>query len=134
MAARATGRPRQSASQRPAEKQKRAPAKTTSAKTKPAKKAAPAKKTATAKKGAPPRKSPANKAVARSTRSQPRKKTVTPADNATAEMLREQNEALRAELEQAHARIQQLEELNRNVVNRIDWVIDSLQSALAAKS
>mgnify|MGYP001596675465 CR=1 len=45
-------------------------------------------------------------------------------------LLRDQNEALRTELEQARARIQHLEELNRNVVNRIDWVIDSLQSVL----
>jgi len=45
-------------------------------------------------------------------------------------LLREQNEALRAELEQAQARIAHLEDVNSNVVNRIDWVIDSLQSVL----
>jgi hypothetical protein len=48
-------------------------------------------------------------------------------------LLIEQNEALRAELDHANARLTQLEELNKNVVNRIDWVIDSLQSTLTAK-
>jgi glutathione synthase/RimK-type ligase-like ATP-grasp enzyme len=57
-----------------------------------------------------------------------------PADLETANaLLIEQNEALRAELDHANARITQLEELNKNVVNRIDWVIDSLQSVLTAK-
>jgi hypothetical protein len=48
-------------------------------------------------------------------------------------LLIEQNEALRAELDHANARLTQLEELNKNVVNRIDWVIDSLQSILTTK-
>ena len=47
-----------------------------------------------------------------------------------ADSLVEQNRLLRAELERAQARIKHLEELNKNVVNRIDWVIDSLQSVL----
>ena len=46
------------------------------------------------------------------------------------ELLIEQNQSLRDELEQANARIKHLEELNKNVVNRIDWVIDSLHSTL----
>ena len=50
-------------------------------------------------------------------------------DNET-ETLAEQNRLLQAELKRAQARIKHLEELNKNVVNRIDWVIDSLQSAL----
>lgn len=52
------------------------------------------------------------------------------ADAPAHEFLLDQNEALKAELEQAHARIAELEELNRNVANRIDWVIDSLQGEL----
>ncbi len=44
--------------------------------------------------------------------------------------LAEQNRLLRADLKRAQARIRHLEELNKNVVNRIDWVIDSLQSVL----
>ena len=49
------------------------------------------------------------------------------------EMLAEQNAALREELENAKARIAQLEALHEDVVNRIDWVIDSLQTALEDK-
>jgi hypothetical protein len=60
--------------------------------------------------------------------------TTKPTDLDTANaLLIEQNEALRAELDHANARLTQLEELNKNVVNRIDWVIDSLQSTLTAK-
>jgi len=59
---------------------------------------------------------------------------IKPTDLDTANaLLIEQNEALRAELDHANARITQLEELNKNVVNRIDWVIDSLQSSLTVK-
>jgi hypothetical protein len=49
------------------------------------------------------------------------------------EMLAEQNAALRAELEHAKARIAQLEALQVDVINRIDWVIDSLQTVLEEK-
>jgi hypothetical protein len=49
------------------------------------------------------------------------------------EMLAEQNAALREELEHAKARIAQLEALHEDVINRIDWVIDSLQTALEDK-
>ena len=49
------------------------------------------------------------------------------------EMLVEQNAALRAELEHAKARIAQLEALQVDVINRIDWVIDSLQTVLEEK-
>lgn len=48
-------------------------------------------------------------------------------------MLREQNSALKGELEQARARIAQLETLNKDVIDRIDWVIDSLQTVLEEK-
>ena len=49
------------------------------------------------------------------------------------EMLAEQNAALREELEHAKARIAQLEALHEDVINRIDWVVDSLQTALEDK-
>lgn len=49
------------------------------------------------------------------------------------QLLQERNEALLAELEQAKARIAHLEEVNKNVANRIDWVIDSLQSMASTK-
>ncbi|MGD8481148.1 MAG: hypothetical protein PVI61_13595 [Methyloceanibacter sp.] len=49
------------------------------------------------------------------------------------EMLAEQNAALREELEHAKARIAQLEALHEDVTNRIDWVIDSLQTVLEDK-
>ena len=39
-------------------------------------------------------------------------------------MLAEQNAALKAELAQAKARIVELEALNADVINRIDWVIE----------
>lgn len=59
---------------------------------------------------------------------------VAPGDMETAlQLLSEQNEALRHELEQATQRIAHLEEVNKKVVDRIDWVIDSLQSVLEAK-
>ena len=48
-------------------------------------------------------------------------------------MLAEQNAALRGELEHAKARIAQLEALQVDVINRIDWVIDSLQTVLEEK-
>lgn len=40
---------------------------------------------------------------------------------------------LEAELKDAKARIAELEKLNEEAVNRIDWVIDSLQTVLAEK-
>lgn len=49
------------------------------------------------------------------------------------QMLAEQNAALKAELEQAKSRIAELEALNRDVINRIDWVIDSLQTVVDDK-
>lgn len=54
--------------------------------------------------------------------------SIGPATSDTSEFLREQNAALRAELEQAKARVIHLEQINKNVINRIDWLIDSLQS------
>ncbi|MFT5511155.1 MAG: hypothetical protein ACI89J_004255 [Hyphomicrobiaceae bacterium] len=79
------------------------------------------------------RKAPAKSAKAsnaKSAKKQVTANTAMPADGLATGMPLEQNEALRAELEQAQARIAELEELNKNVVNRIDWVIDSLQGAL----
>lgn len=108
MAARTKGKMKQVGSARaapkPAAKRAAAPAKSPRAKS-PAAKAAPAKKTRKAK--------PASAL-----------------ETTDIVLLREQNEMLRRELEQAQARIQHLEEVNKNVVNRIDWVIDSLQSVL----
>lgn len=49
------------------------------------------------------------------------------------QMLAEQNAALRAELELSNARIARLEALHADVVDRIDWVIDSLQTVLEEK-
>ncbi|MBU2533205.1 MAG: hypothetical protein KKB37_10725 [Alphaproteobacteria bacterium] len=48
-------------------------------------------------------------------------------------LLHEQNDALRAELESAHARIKHLEDLSKTVADRIDWIIDSLQGVLKEK-
>ena len=80
------------------------------------------------------RKAPAKSPKTKRVKKQASATTTVPADGLVtgmeSEMLLEQNAALRAELEQAQARIAELEELNKNVVNRIDWVIDSLQGAL----
>ena len=81
-------------------------------------------------------------AVLKSTAAKPKSKTkpksksstgrrVAKASDAdTIAMLNEQNEALREELAHAQSRIQELEALNKTVVNRIDRVIDSLQGLL----
>ncbi len=42
--------------------------------------------------------------------------------------LEEENARLRAELAAAHARIAELELKNTEIINRIDWVIDSLHN------
>ena len=86
-----------------------------------------AKKAVVAKKGLPGKKRRGQSASAKKT-SVPRAKAV----QGTSELdaLADQNRLLRAELKRAQARIKHLEELNKNVVNRIDWVIDSLQSVL----
>lgn len=41
---------------------------------------------------------------------------------------------LEAELAAARARIAELEKLNEEAVNRIDWIIDSLQTVLSEKA
>jgi uncharacterized coiled-coil DUF342 family protein len=51
-----------------------------------------------------------------------------PAD--TIETLREERDALRQQLDMATARIAALEAQRDNALNRIDWVIDSLNSLL----
>lgn len=69
---------------------------------------------------------PANK------KSVPRK-TLADTQKSTAEeltLLKAQNEALKAELELARAQVEQQEKLNRDVANRIDWIIDSLQGLM----
>ena len=108
MAARTTGKPKQANSAR-------SPAKAFVAKKAAGQKALPAK---------PERTKSASIKKAR------RAKPNASQSNMETELLIEQNQSLRDELEQANARIKDLEELNKNVVNRIDWVIDSLQSAL----
>ncbi len=108
MAARTSGKPKQASSAR-------SPSKAAIAKKAAGQKALPAKprrtKSATTKKAR----------TAKSNASQ---------GNMETELLIEQNQSLRDDLKQANARIKHLEELNKNVVNRIDWVIDSLQSVL----
>jgi predicted RNase H-like nuclease (RuvC/YqgF family) len=47
---------------------------------------------------------------------------------ARAKALERERDSLRAELEAARAHIAMLEESRSQVVNRIDWVIDSLQT------
>ncbi|MGI9477688.1 MAG: hypothetical protein ACR2PI_13380 [Hyphomicrobiaceae bacterium] len=103
MAARTKGKPKQAGSTRPTTK-------------------------TAAKRAAAPAKTPKAKSVTAKKARQTKPAAVT--GDAETALLRDQNEALRTELEQARARIQHLEELNKNVVNRIDWVIDSLQSVL----
>lgn len=111
MAARTTGKPKQASS-------RRSPSKSLVA-----------KKTATTKRAAS--KTRATKSAA-AKKPRPAKAATSKAGkgNMETQLLMDQNEALRAALEQAQARVTHLEELNKNVVNRIDWVIDSLQSAL----
>lgn len=41
---------------------------------------------------------------------------------------------LEAELAEAHERIGELERLNEEAINRIDWVIDSLQTLLESQA
>lgn len=108
MAARTTGKPKQASG-------RRSPSKSLVAKKTAATKGA-AAKTRTSRSASAKKARPAKAATGRG--------------NMETQLLVEQNEALRAELEQAQARVTHLEELNKNVVNRIDWVIDSLQSAL----
>ena len=47
-----------------------------------------------------------------------------------AELQRERDALLR-QLQDAEHRISELEELNKQAINQIDWVIDSLQTVLA---
>lgn len=70
-------------------------------------------------------KAPAKKAVP--------SKALTAKQNSSSDeltLLKEQNDALKAELELARAKVEQLEKLNRDVANRIDWIIDSLQGLM----
>jgi len=109
-----------------------APKKTTARK----KSAAPAKATAKSKAGPsvePPTKARTKpKPKSKSRTGTPRRGSKT-TDADVLAMLKEQNEALGAELEQAQQRIRELEDLNKAVVNRIDWVVDSLQDLLTKR-
>jgi hypothetical protein len=120
MAARATGKPKQASSGRASTKAGTSSPNATRAAKAAAKKSASAKRT-----GA---KSATSGKVSSSS-----KPASSKYNDPVAQLLADQNEALRAELEQANARIRELEVLNKNVLNRIDWVIDSLQSVLEAK-
>ncbi len=96
---------------------------------------APQQKKAPTKKAAPAKKATQKSAARKSTRSRAKGAERPAAKTATTEgqMLAEQNAALKAELAQAKARIVELEALNADVVNRIDWVIDSLQTVIEDK-
>lgn len=50
------------------------------------------------------------------------------------EALREQRDSLNSELEGAKARIAELEDVQSQVINRIDWVIDSLHNVSKGES
>ncbi|CFW99877.1 conserved protein of unknown function [Candidatus Filomicrobium marinum] len=51
-----------------------------------------------------------------------------------ARALKKERDSLRAELTAAKKRIAELEAINENAVNRIDWVLDSLHTLLEKKS
>lgn len=68
----------------------------------------------------------------KSASSRARSKTATATKKPTVAALQRECAALQTKLEVAQARITELEKLNENAVNRIDWVIDSLQTALDA--
>lgn len=53
---------------------------------------------------------------------------------AEAQALKKERDSLRAELTAAKKRIAELEAINEDAVNRIDWVLDSLHSLLEKKS
>lgn len=99
-------------------------------------KRAPAPRKAEAPRSSEPaaKKTPPKRATTKASRAGKKAKSQSARGSARADdqiaMLIEQNEALGAELKEAHARIARLEELNKQVLDRIDWVIDSLQSVL----
>lgn len=71
----------------------------------------------------------------------PRAKRKTPAKSAAKQRrladdadLERKCERLEAELAAAHERIAELEQLNTDAINRIDWVIDSLQTLLESQT
>lgn len=53
---------------------------------------------------------------------------------AEARALKTERDSLRAELTAAKKRIAELEAINEDAVNRIDWVLDSLHTLLEKKS
>jgi uncharacterized spore protein YtfJ len=60
-----------------------------------------------------------------------RRTASTTAKKPTAAALLRERDALIRQLKAAEHRISELEEINKEAVNRIDWVIDSLQSVMA---
>lgn len=77
-------------------------------------------------------KAPAKRAPAKRQR-QPVAKPAVAKSAAAAATKNDGRARLEAELKDARARIAELEKLNEEAVNRIDWVIDSLQTVLAEK-
>ena len=61
-----------------------------------------------------------------------RKKSAATTKKPTIAELQRECDSLQTKLKAAQARILELEKLNEDSVNRIDWVIDSLQTALDA--
>ena len=61
-----------------------------------------------------------------------RKKSAATTKKPTIAELQRERDALQTKLKAAQARILELEKLNADSINRIDWVIDSLQTALDA--
>ena len=55
------------------------------------------------------------------------------AKKSAASQLRTERDSLKAKLAAAEARIAELQSQHEEAINRIDWVIDSLQSALAER-
>ena len=73
----------------------------------------------------------------RTAASTPTKKTKTTASptakKSAASQLRVERDLLKTKLAAAEARIDELQSQHEEAINRIDWVIDSLQSALAER-
>ena len=126
MPARSTGKPKEVAARRSAAM---AGAERRSTPEKPGKRVRKAAPNKPAPNKAPQKKSGASDKTAARQTTKPAKASAVGKD-AQYQMLLDQNEALRAELDQATARIRKLEEINRNVLDRIDWVIDSLHNLM----
>jgi|GEM_PF-3399572 len=82
-------------------------------------------------KKAKPAKAPASRKQTRKKPTANRSGASANLSNSSAAAILAERDALQAELAVAKARIAELEKLNEEAVNRIDWVIDSLQSVLS---